>query len=449
MSAYPQQHQQWQQSPQNQQYQPPYQQGIPYQQYGYGSQHPPTPTASYGPQYPSPVSAQGPPQHAGFFPHHSPTQQPQGFQVLPYSSASPTNQRSPIRSAQAQATLGPSELGYNCQDTSEYTATYPSQSVTPKAQVAVLSEQDPEEDDLETLDVPDIPERARLPGPIANLDPLLLLLTSIIAWRPARPVFQPLPADFTAADTFAPIPPRSVEGDGRSLSKYLVHENLESLDRNVRESNYWDDLKEDPLFLPIIDDGAIITVADLISQRDLHNTADEGSDSEREDGELTQESNILSDELDAYDVMNSLEHALNAGGAPPTTQQSLGEPSTRAVEQAHLQLQYEEASSDMDTASATEERLAALGVTGMPKPVRAPARPYPPPEPRTQDLASRGRSPGRLDTCVVPLRQVCPLLSVSTAAFHTIVVTGLIQAPKADYVNGIHRHLRTVRLMIK
>lgn len=239
--------------------------------------------------------------------------------------------------------------------------------------------------------------------------PYRLLLTSIIAWRPAGPVVQPLPAYFTAAGTVVPIPPHSVEGHGRSLSKYLVHENLASLDRNVRDSDYWDDLKGDPIFLPIVDDGVIITVAELISQRDLHNTADEGSDSEREDGELTQESNILSDEPDSYDVMNSLEHALNAGGAPPTTYQPLGEPSTRAIEQAHVQLQYDEASSDMDTARATEERLAALGVTGMPKPVRAPARPYPPPEPQTQaspsqDLGSRGRSPGRLDTCVVPLR---------------------------------------------
>lgn len=237
----------------------------------------------------------------------------------------------------------------------------------------------------------------------------ILLLTSIIAWRPADPVLQPLPADFTAADTVVPTPPQSVESYGRSLSKYHAHEELASLDRNVRDSDYWDDLKEDPMFLPIVDDGAIITVAELISQRDLHNTADAGSDSEREDGELIQESNIMSDEPDSYDVMNSLEHALNAGGAPPTIHQPLGEPSTLATEQAHLQLQYEEASSDMDSARATEERLAALGVTGMPKPVRAPARPYPPPEAQTQasptqDSGSRGRSPGRLDTCVVPLR---------------------------------------------
>ncbi|KAA6409499.1 MAG: hypothetical protein FRX48_07053 [Lasallia pustulata] len=388
MSAYPQQRQQWQQSPQHQQYQPPYQQGTPYQHYGYGPQQPPTPNASYGPLYPSPVSAQGPHHHAGFFTQNSPTQQPQGYQTTPYPSASPTNQQSPFHNAQAQPIPGPSELGYNRQGPSDYTVTYQSQSATPKPQVAILLEHEPEEDDLETLDVPDIPGRARLP-----------------AWRPAGPVSRPLPADFVMADAIMPIPPPSAEDDGPSLSKYVARENFESLDRNIKDSNHWDDLKDDPMFRPIPDDGAVVPIAELISHRNLHDDAEEGSDSEREDGELTQESNVMSDDLDSWDVMNSLEHALNAGGAPANDYHPRGEPSTQPVEQAHLQRQYEEPSSEVDTARATEERLAALGVTGMPKPVRAPARPYPPPEPQTQaspvqDLGSRGRSPRRIDTSV-------------------------------------------------
>lgn len=229
----------------------------------------------------------------------------------------------------------------------------------------------------------------------------------MIAWRPAGPVSRPLPADFIVADGIVPISPPSIEDDGRSLSKYHARETLESLDQNIKDSDYWDEVKEDPIFQPVLDNGAILTVAELISHRDLHDDADEGSDSEREDGELTQESNMTSDEPDSYDFMNSLEHALNAGGASANAYQPLGEPSTHAVEQAHLPSQYEEASSDIDTARATEERLAALGVTGLPKPVRAPARPYPPPETQTQasptqDSGSRGRSPIRLDTCVVP-----------------------------------------------
>ena len=250
-----------------------------------------------------------------------------------------------------------------------------------------------------------------------------------------------------------PIPPPSVEDDGCSLSKYLAREKLESLDQNIKDSDFWDDLKEDPIFQPIPDDGAVITVAELISHRDVHHDAEEGSDSEREDGEVTQESNIMSDEPDSWDVMNSLEHALNAGGAPANDYQPLGEPLAQPVEQAHLQLQYEEASSEIDTARATEERLAALGVTGMPKPVRAPARPYPPPEPQnqaspTQDSGLRGRSPRRLDTCVMPLYYRCLMLTTFAAALHTIIATGLVQAPEADNVNGIQHHLSTICLMI-
>ena len=272
------------------------------------------------------------------------------------------------------------------------------------------------------------------------------------AWRPAGPVSRPLPADFMVPDAIMPIPPPSAEDGGRSLSKYVARENSESLDRNIKDSNHWDDFKEDPMFQPIPDDGAVIPIAELISHRNLHD-AEEGSDSEREDGELIQESNVMSDDPDSWDVMNSLEHALNAGGVPANDYQPRGEPSTQPDEQAHLQLQYEEASSEIDTARATEERLAALGVTGMPKPVRAPARPYPPPEPQTQvspvqDLGSRGRSPRRIDTCVVPLHYVSLVLTIVVAALPTTVVTGLIQAPEADHVNRIQRHLSTVYLMI-
>lgn len=273
------------------------------------------------------------------------------------------------------------------------------------------------------------------------------------AWRPAGPVSRPLPADFVMADAIMPIPPPSAEDGGPSLSKYVARENFESLDRNIKDSNHWDDLKDDPMFRPIPDDGAVVPIAELISHRNLHDDAEEGSDSEREDGELTQESNVMSDDLDSWDVMNSLEHALNAGGPPANDYHPRGEPSTQPVEQAHLQLQYEEPSSEVDTARATEERLAALGVTGMPKPVRAPARPYPPPEPQTQaspvqDLGSRGRSPRRIDTCVVPLHYVSLVLTIVVAALPTTVVTGLILAPEADHVNGIQRHPSTVCSMI-
>ena len=210
------------------------------------------------------------------------------------------------------------------------------------------------------------------------------------------------------------LPPSSVEDNGRPLSKYLVHEDSDSLAQNIKESSYWDDLKEDPMFQSIPDDGDIIAVAELISHRDLHEDIEEGSETEKEDGELTQESNIMSDEPDSWDVMNSLEHALNAGGTPANVNQPMGEPAHQPLEPASLQLQYEEASPEAESSRATEERLAALGVTGMPKPVRAPARPYPPPEPQlqaspVQDLGSRGRSPGRLDTYVLPLRSVCLL----------------------------------------
>lgn len=250
-----------------------------------------------------------------------------------------------------------------------------------------------------------------------------------------------------------PIPPPSVEDDGRSLSKYLGRENLESLNQNIKDSTYWDDLKEDPMFQPISDDGAVVTFAELISHRNLHDSAGEGSDSEREDGELTQESNIMSDEPDSWDVMNSLEHALNTGGVPTNDYQPLAESPTQSVDQAHVHLQYEEASSETDIARATEERLAALGVTGMPKPVRAPARPYPPPDPQTQaspirDSGSRGRSPGRLDTCVLLLHYLCPVLTILAAQLHTVTGTSPIRAPEADSVSAIHLHPITLCMII-
>ena len=197
---------------------------------------------------------------------------------------------------------------------------------------------------------------------------------------------RPLSANFIVAEAIPLLPPEP-ENDGCCRSKYTDRGKPDILGQNVKNTSYWEDLSKDPIFSSIPDDGVVVPINYLKSLYDpcqAHN--EQSQESENDDINSHQVSKFEMDGEDVGDVMDSLENALNAKRpSPPEISSGKGSVIVGQTCAPHL---------DCLTPSArdTEALLAALGVTGAPKPVRAPARPYPPPS--TQDSPSQASPNG-------------------------------------------------------
>ena len=238
-----------------------------------------------------------------------------------------------------------------------------------------------EEDELYALDIPDMPPSSK------NLaDETILSGHSLI-----RLIGRPLPANFVVADAISPIEPPLREDEGRCQSKYWGRGNSIKLFQNIKDLSDWDDFSRDPIFCQLSDDSHIISVHDLMARYRPHDLGENSHEpeAEPEEREVTPGLNGHSHGRDTWDIMDSLENALNAGRG----KQLDGISRSRSASKERSQPPKD-----------TEQLLAALGVTGAPKPVRAPARPYPPPsyEQAGQSTPerysrSRSRSPMRSD----------------------------------------------------
>ena len=192
---------------------------------------------------------------------------------------------------------------------------------------------------------------------------------------------RPLPADSLLADMNMPLPPPAFEDDGRIQSKYHSRREVRFLLENVKNTDEWPKVKEDAVFSFDANDCKVMTVEEWVERRERTAMAHQDSDLEKEDGELTQETNTEEETRDAWDIMDSLEDALNNGeGSHTSNHASAYYMSTLITEDSTLPPEDLEARPEDDHAQSTEDKLAALGVTGDPKPVHAPARPYPPPQ---------------------------------------------------------------------
>ena len=220
-----------------------------------------------------------------------------------------------------------------------------------------------------------------------------------------------MPADAIEADTIGPLPPPAFEDDGHIQSRYLVRDDVGSLLENIKSTADWATVKDDVIFHFDVDDVNVIPVEEWAESRERVTVTQQDKDYEKEDGELTQEINADGCSRDAWDIMDSLELALNNGNgsndADGFDHASAYYKST-LVTKRPLRTQQQQVAGleEEDTARAREDKLAALGVTGAPKPVRAPARPYPPPEsrqelqdiPHNHEIRSRSNSPTRNDS---------------------------------------------------
>lgn len=273
--------------------------------------------------------------------------------------------------------------GKNSNTASPFPGAYPSSvvaesySVTPKPCVTDLANNGTDEDDLYALDIPDLPLSSR------NLTDQIIISGGALI----RLFGRPLPANFIVADAILPIEPPQREDEGRCQSKYWGRGSSEKL-VHIKETKDWSDFERDPIFSFDSDDNRMTPLENLIFN-DRQNHA-QGS---RRPSEATAEDHELSTgqkSRDAWEVMDSLERALS--------------------NESNKQSDPDAAISNVSTQKSpppkdTEQLLAALGVTGAPKPVRAPARPYPPPLPDhtkqgsiDQFCSSRSRSPTKGDT---------------------------------------------------
>ncbi|ORY16712.1 hypothetical protein BCR34DRAFT_475759 [Clohesyomyces aquaticus] len=183
------------------------------------------------------------------------------------------------------------------------------------------------------------------------VDPNLSL--GVIIWRPAKQVTRALPCTFEEAEEQALKPAAEKLGNGESVSIYFTVDNSHEAFLDVRQTDEWPRIKNDPIFVVFDNnDMDLIPIEDCISKRDR---PDEPYDEVRdeEDHEETQES--------SWNVMDNLEQALSGEmddvkSAPPKA--GVSKAGARRNE-------------------TQEDILAALGVTGSPKPPSNEPMPFP------------------------------------------------------------------------
>lgn len=187
------------------------------------------------------------------------------------------------------------------------------------------------------------------------VDPNLSL--GVIIWRPAKQVTRALPSTYDEAEEQALKPPAEKLGNGESVSIYFTLENSHEAFLNVRQTDEWRKIRNDPIFVVFPDekDMNLIPIEECIANRDR---PDEPYEEEEQEDDEMEDSN--------WNVMDNLEQALSGqdvGQKPPPARES-------------------GASRDQ----AQEDILASLGVTGSPKPPSG--EPVPVPFPVSEEKTS-------------------------------------------------------------
>ncbi|KAI8942557.1 hypothetical protein NX059_000617 [Plenodomus lindquistii] len=172
------------------------------------------------------------------------------------------------------------------------------------------------------------------------VDPALSL--GVIIWHPAKQMTRALPSTFEEAENQALDEAPEGLGNGDSVSMYFTAENSHEAFLDVRQTDDWETIQDDPVFVEFSDEemqNNVVSIEDCIAQRDR---SDEPSDVKNHDED--QEMHDAS-----WDIMENLEQALTG----------------RQEESRSQSTKHEEMPSPAPT---QEDILAKLGVTGAPKP---------------------------------------------------------------------------------
>ncbi|KAI4182202.1 MAG: hypothetical protein L6R41_006127 [Letrouitia leprolyta] len=311
---YPQQQQQQQQYPQSyqqlnyQQQQPPYPhyQQQQQQQHPYMPTAPPTPATSYGSQYTNHLSPQTAQANTTSYFQNSQYPQQSVPQTYPMPASSPVSTASQTASLQHQPYSPPVlvETTNTNRGSRNSSVSMHSMSVTPKPQsVGSPNKDDDEGEDLNQLDIPDVP--------IITDDSSVNL------------VDRPLPSNFIVADALEPFDPPQPENDGRCQSKYVRLDASSTFMGSIKDTKYWDDFQSDPMFRSIHNSGRTISLSEIDSLYRPRPTSNEWDQTEVEDGEWTQHTVMPREEN--WSVTDKLENVLSA---EQSTKAPIGMPRT-------------------------------------------------------------------------------------------------------------------------
>ncbi|KAL5118098.1 hypothetical protein ACEQ8H_003933 [Pleosporales sp. CAS-2024a] len=182
------------------------------------------------------------------------------------------------------------------------------------------------------------------------VDPSLSL--GVIIWHPAKQVTRALPATFDEAEEQALKPAPDKLDNGESVSVYFMAENSHEAFLDVRQTDEWETIKDDPIFVVFSDEDMqqnLVTLEDCIAQRD------------RPDEDYTLQQRDDDEEMPdaSWSVMDHLEQVLSTTKNEP---ESINEEARASPQPSNLQ----------------EDILAKLGVTGAPKPPVDGPQPPPP-----------------------------------------------------------------------
>ena len=244
-------------------------------------------------------------------------------------------------------------------------------------------EDEDEEDDVNLLDIPELPSSP-------SLARSGIYLQHTVISPPINLIGMPLPANFVVADTLYPIAPPTPEKNGYCQSKYLWDANLEILHGNVKNTKYWKDHRDDPIFSERPDNDSIVAIDDVLSK--LKERYANGEASEERTRNSRSQSRSISVRQDSGDFRGDLEALernlaeLKARAAEMERNRQLakgkhGSPSQSAtptkLDDGQVNVKQEDESPPQSPISEkplkseynTEDVLASLGVTGPPKPV--------------------------------------------------------------------------------
>ncbi|KAH4002268.1 hypothetical protein HBI26_058120 [Parastagonospora nodorum] len=172
------------------------------------------------------------------------------------------------------------------------------------------------------------------------VDPNLSL--GVIIWHPAKQVTRALPSTFDQAEDQALKPAPEKLDNGESVSVYFMAENSHEAFLDVRQTDDWENIKDDPIFVVFSDEDMeqnLVSLEDCIAQRD------------RPDEETIVHQGDDDEEMPdaSWSVMDHLEQVLSTNKGASRSRSSGPQPSPPSHD-------------------AQEDILAKLGVTGAPKP---------------------------------------------------------------------------------
>lgn len=170
------------------------------------------------------------------------------------------------------------------------------------------------------------------------VDPTLSL--GVIIWHPAKQVTRALPSTFDEAEEQALRPPPESLSNGDSVSIYFMAENSHEAFLDVRQTDEWERIKDDPIFVVFTDEAMqqnLVSFEDCIAQR------------ERPDEETAMVQDDQDEQMPdaSWNIMDHLEQELASNNRAPQPNGRVGTTITN---------------------SSQEDILAKLGVTGAPKP---------------------------------------------------------------------------------